>query len=176
MDLSGLFGIERGSDGLLRAIGPEGHRAKIGVRDGVAFRLAMSFQPDSGELAWMLANGDRNEAFNDAFQFTVAWDRLAPGEVHMAFMQDYPEIETLSLPGVVSIACSDDGMFHMFDVATGEASSVGVGAEVVAEIIKSWGGLEGAAEHAREFKYVGSLATILFERWDFEASIRGAVS
>lgn len=51
MDISGLFGIERGSDGLLRAIGPQGRRAIIGVSDDVAYNLATFNQPDSDEPA-----------------------------------------------------------------------------------------------------------------------------
>jgi hypothetical protein len=169
MDASGLFGIERDSDGLLRATGPQGRRAKIGVNDDVAHTLALFWQPDSDDLAAMLANGEQAEALNEAFQFVVSWDRMAPGEIHLAFLRDHPEIPTLWLPDVGGVECFGDGLFHMVDEATNEASTQGVFAHVAAEIISDWGGLNAAVQHAREYQAVGSIAEILCERWDFEA-------
>jgi hypothetical protein len=173
MDVSGLFGIERGSDGLLRAIGPQGNRAGVGVGDAVAQNLAAFWQPDSEDLAWMLANGEEDEALNEASQFPGAWDRMAPGEIENAFMADYPDILTMCIPNIVAVRCLADGLFHMVDDATDEKSDTGVRADVAAAIITSWGGLAAAADHAKEYHRVGSVGTIMSERWDFEALSRG---
>lgn len=174
MDVSGLFGIERGSDGLFRAIGPQGRRAGIGVSDAVAQNLAAFWQPDSEDLAWMRANGEEAEALNEAFQFPGTWDRMAPGEIENAFMADYPDILTMCIPDIVAVRCLEDGLFHVIDDATDDESATGVTADIAAAIIKSWGGLAAAADHAKEYHRVGSVAAIMSERWDFEALSRGS--
>jgi hypothetical protein len=176
MDVSGLFGIERGSDGLLRAIGPQGRRATIGVNDDVAHFLALFWQPDSDDLAAMLANGEHDEAQNEACQFPRNWDLMAPGEIASAFFVKNPDILTMCIPGVVVVRCLEDGLFHMIDETTDEDSVVGLSAEVAAEIIRSWGGLKAAAEHAEEYQGCGSVATVMLERWYFEAMTRGWAS
>ena len=172
MDTSGLFGIERGSDGLLRAVGPKGCRAKIGLRDDVALSLALQYQPDSEDLAWMLANDDSAQALNEAFHFPVTWDRMAPGEIVMAFCQDHPEIVTMSLPGVVTVECSEDGLFHIInEFDGGDVSSVGVTAEIAALIIINWEGLNAAADIASEYVDFEFIAKSLVTRWNAEAAL-----
>ena len=172
MDTSGLFGIERGSDGLLRAVGPKGCRAKIGLRDDVALSLALQYQPDSEDLAWMLANDDSAEALNEAFQFPATWDRMAPGEILMAFCQGHPEIVTMSLPGIVTVECSEDGLFHIVNEFDGDdISGVGVTAEIAARIINNWEGLNAAADIASEDVGPELIAKSLVTRWTVEATL-----
>ena len=165
-----LFGIERRIDWLApchRTTGPPSTR--IGVIDAVAQNLALFRQPDGEDIAHMLANGKQDEALNEAYQFPGAWDRMASGEIFNCFIADNPDIVTMCLEGIVAVSCiPEDGLFHLIDDATNEATSViGLSAEVTAEIVRSWGGLEAAAEHAGKYEGGGSIATIMSERWHF---------
>ena len=175
MDRSGLFGIERGSDGFLRPVGPEGSRSKFGVSDPIASILWQFYAPNTDEIIEMQAQGELGEAANEAYQFTRTWDAMAEGTV-LAYMLEIAPTDVRMANNLAGFAPCEDGLVYL-QVKDGSRSDVGVSPEIAIAIMGQWDGINTAADIAFETVPTddpaaeGVVGSMLKARWDMTARV-----
>jgi hypothetical protein len=173
MDETGLFGIERGSDGMLRPVGPQGSRSKVGLPDAPASFLWQMFGPETDDIRYLQDEGEEAEALNEAYQFTITWDRMAEGAMRGYMFELAPEGLRMG-NSLARVALAEDGLIYL-KAQDDTRSAEGVLPEVAVAIIRQWEGLDAAADLAVEsinpedYVHTSSICAALIQRWDISA-------
>ena len=170
MHPSKLFGLERGPDGLVRAVGPGGRRSAHGVVGDVAERLLMVWHPDLEEL---LAAGKEEDALEEAHGFLRSWDLMAPGETLSWMRSRMSNGACFALPGAARVEPRPDGLVYLV-LENGATSRRGVHPMAAVSLLTGWGGLDSAADLVVEYLNDTcdrlALGGALMVRWDAEVA------
>lgn len=173
IDPSGLFGLERSSNGMVRAIGPDGKRSTFSAPVAVAEALVISWMPFSEDIASLLDDGDRDGALLEATSFVKVWDRMAPGEarVHLALELDgrLTDCECIGIKGFALPELGHDGYIYLSG-RDGVRSLKGVVIHTAVEILLGWDGVSHCADLASEFcNSDDDISDAMLRRWDNDA-------
>ena len=179
-DPSGLFGIERGADGMLRAIAGD-RRSEWAVTDEAAEGLVLQFMPDGEDIQAALKSGsdeDKADAFNEAHQFPHIWDMQAAGATMMALVNIIiPMGYKIGIFGL-EFAARPDGLIYLVSRTSddyeqeGEVSEVGATPNIAATLLSKWEGMDAAADLAARSVGAdfGEVAKTLMRQWDIECA------
>ena len=169
MDPSGLFGLERGADNLVRAIGPANSRSRWAVIPEVAEALTRDWMPDSDFISHLRNHDAESEALDEACQFLRAWDIMAAGAVKSWMQSASLDCVCLAVRGIAEVQPDEDGLVYL-KMPSGIRSRWGLRPGAALMMISQWEGIDGAVNLAAEYvSTAGQVQQVLMDRWNQEA-------